>query len=447
MAALAATLFFTASVTAQDCCSHLGKEVQCPPGLAPGSASVEFVPGGTQWQTPTGASVFVPQTSFPACTSTPQQPTLPKAQPTPPTTTPPIPTKPQPPAPTTTPPTVTKPQLTQPTPAPPTAPKPPSGQTLERFPVLPPPAIAPPEFGGGDGTRGPLLNQPPEQPMVPAPPSPDAGKTTHEQIQRLGREFRGQQVASQEVKLKEDPAMACYRRTQATVLDGHAVGHTTDLQTQLGSALGIERAEIGCAAGVLCQSPAYDCAGDFYDASGKLTRVPAFPATAGTDADVASWLATVNAFYEGSYTDAKKAHKLSPGKVQLCVAWARVHFQANPDPSVLQAMTALQEIGGESMVGIDSVWLTNIVRAAEGRGCSTPAPLARNEISGWWVPTADAAAFYAQFRDCARPDVNKLGGCPHPFDAFPGNHVNDDYLFDAESLGARPNAAAAMIGD
>lgn len=52
---------------AQSCCSHQSQSVQCPSGLPAGSRSVQFVPGGTNWATPTGGQVFVPQTSFPAC--------------------------------------------------------------------------------------------------------------------------------------------------------------------------------------------------------------------------------------------------------------------------------------------------------------------------------------------------------------------------------------------
>ena len=57
---------------AKNCCSHQGQSVKCPQGLPGGSSSVEFVTGGTTWQTPTGSQVFVPQTSFPTCTSTPR---------------------------------------------------------------------------------------------------------------------------------------------------------------------------------------------------------------------------------------------------------------------------------------------------------------------------------------------------------------------------------------
>jgi hypothetical protein len=47
-------------------CIHQGQQVQCPPGLPPGSQSVSFVPGGTNWRNSvTGAIVFVPSTTFP----------------------------------------------------------------------------------------------------------------------------------------------------------------------------------------------------------------------------------------------------------------------------------------------------------------------------------------------------------------------------------------------
>lgn len=53
---LGAVLIAAAPVRADDCnkCTHQGKPVKCPADLPPGSKSVEFVPGGTQWVTPTG---------------------------------------------------------------------------------------------------------------------------------------------------------------------------------------------------------------------------------------------------------------------------------------------------------------------------------------------------------------------------------------------------------
>jgi len=45
-------------------CVHLGGPVACPAGLPPGSFSDRFVPGGTNWTTPAGDSVFVPERIF-----------------------------------------------------------------------------------------------------------------------------------------------------------------------------------------------------------------------------------------------------------------------------------------------------------------------------------------------------------------------------------------------
>jgi hypothetical protein len=56
------------ALPAHACCTHQGNNVQCPAGLPDGSMSVAFVSGGTSWQTPTGMTVFVPQSTFPACT-------------------------------------------------------------------------------------------------------------------------------------------------------------------------------------------------------------------------------------------------------------------------------------------------------------------------------------------------------------------------------------------
>ena len=72
IAALAAGVAMSVDAqVADDCCAHLGGSVQCPAGLPPGSRSVQFVSGGTNWQTPSGATVFVPATTFPACTPKP----------------------------------------------------------------------------------------------------------------------------------------------------------------------------------------------------------------------------------------------------------------------------------------------------------------------------------------------------------------------------------------
>jgi hypothetical protein len=58
-------------------CIHQGRQVQCPPGLPPGSQSINFVPGGTNWRNSmTGAIVFVPSTTFPPFMPTPS-PTAP----------------------------------------------------------------------------------------------------------------------------------------------------------------------------------------------------------------------------------------------------------------------------------------------------------------------------------------------------------------------------------
>jgi hypothetical protein len=67
-------------------CVHQGRQVQCPPGLPPGSQSVAFVPGGTNWRnSATGAIVFVPSTTFPpfVASPTPTAPPGPTTQPGP----------------------------------------------------------------------------------------------------------------------------------------------------------------------------------------------------------------------------------------------------------------------------------------------------------------------------------------------------------------------------
>src|SRR5262245_35836458 len=119
--ATALVLLVSATVAAQ-CCTHLGQSVQCPPGLPPGSGSLDFVQGGTMWGTPSGGKVFVPSATFAACSGTPTAPgapsqpsTTPPTSPTaPPATTPkPSPSNPPTattPATTTTPPTPGAPQ-------------------------------------------------------------------------------------------------------------------------------------------------------------------------------------------------------------------------------------------------------------------------------------------------------------------------------------------------
>lgn len=468
-------LFAASASFAQNCCTHQGQSVQCPAGLPPESGSVEFVPGGTEWVTPSGAKVFVPQTSFAACTSPPPSSSTPSTTPAPPTS-PAKPPSPAPPA-TTTPPRTTTPSPTAPTQQPTTTV--PLGTTTPRWPT-------PPPVDSGDGTefRARPLNEP-DSTVVPIPGKPsDDAKATEEQIQRL-RQLREQQPPQERTPstpdqppptvsppdelvlhgrphdalcpgkgctsdLKEDPAISCLRRTHATISDGHGVPHTATLDTQLGLALGIDFAGVGQGpANEAAGTPAYDCGGVFYGPGGKPKKVPPFPpSTARTDADVVSWGASVAAFYQTAYTDAKQGRKLSAGKALLCTNWAETYFSTNPDPSLLQAMTALQQMGAEQMIGQDNVWLTNIVKAGATRGCSTPAPLARRVTTGWWVPLEDAKAFDRLFRDCAEPDVNHVGGCPHSFDTpgGPGNHVNDRYLFDAQNS-TNTSQAAAFFGD
>src|SRR5512142_6437 len=89
MAAVTWPLVASASM-AQGCCTHQGQSVECPAGLPPGSGSVQFVQGGTQWAVPGKGTVFVPQTTFGACTSKPPATSAPTA----PTTTPTTPSEP-----------------------------------------------------------------------------------------------------------------------------------------------------------------------------------------------------------------------------------------------------------------------------------------------------------------------------------------------------------------
>jgi hypothetical protein len=173
-ATLAATLAAAVSsgpAAAQACdCTHQGSSVACPANLPPGSQSIQFVPGGTLWLTPQGQQVFVPQATFPACTT--KTPTPPPAQP---------PTKP----PVQTP--ATPPVQTPQTPPVDTPKTPPVGPPTQR------PPIAPPTDGGrSNEDRARRSIEPPPPPIVVVPPTPDDGKTTDELIRRLGEEVRNQ---------------------------------------------------------------------------------------------------------------------------------------------------------------------------------------------------------------------------------------------------------------
>src|SRR5215831_14102854 len=122
--AISLALWLPSAATAENCGTHLGQSVQLPPGLPPGSTSVQFVPGGTLWRTPDGEMVTVPQVTFPPCTATPPTNTPPPTTKAPPPTIPKSPSTPPPPTTTTPPPTTTSPPTTpakQPTiPPPPT---------------------------------------------------------------------------------------------------------------------------------------------------------------------------------------------------------------------------------------------------------------------------------------------------------------------------------------
>lgn len=224
---------------------------------------------------------------------------------------------------------------------------------------------------------------------------------------------------------------------RATVNDGQGRAHTSTLYEQLGLAVGIDRAELvpllaNCAAG--CS--AYDCGGTFFGAAGRSVQVPAFPSSvAPTDAEVRAWKASVSAFYRSAYVDENGRRRLSPGKAALCTTWRETRFSAKPDPSVLQALTDLQQMGAEAQSAVDTAWLRNIVDAGAKQGCPAPTPRATSDGSAWWLPPQYAKSFLSWYRDCAKPDFDGLGGCPHSFDGprGQGNHVNAQYVTDMQS--------------
>ena len=187
MAAVTWPLVASASM-AQGCCTHQGQSVECPAGLPPGSGSVQFVQGGTQWAVPGKGTVFVPQTTFGACTSKPPATSAPTA----PTTTPTTPSKPSTPT-TTTPsaPSTTTPAQPTPQPATPTSNAPStsapagsdSGTTTPSTPRRPvPPVIGPQET---DLQARPLNEPDTSGGTVPTKPPGGDAKAVEQSMERV----------------------------------------------------------------------------------------------------------------------------------------------------------------------------------------------------------------------------------------------------------------------
>ena len=161
---------FARDLRGDGCCTHQGQQVVCPPGLPPGSASVEFVPGGTQWVTPGGGNVFVPATTFAPCkpvTPTPTPvPLGPTRTPTPTHT--PTPTRvavvPRETPPTPYPTTVT-PRETPVTPSP-------TGVPPRYSPIVPPAVTPPPSTVVNPPAPDGPPRQPPSLPVIPDSPYP-----------------------------------------------------------------------------------------------------------------------------------------------------------------------------------------------------------------------------------------------------------------------------------
>ena len=389
---LSATLFIAAAFASlaargQSCeCTHQGAGVSCPAGLPPGSHSVQFVSGGTQWVTPSGQTVFVPQTSF-ACNG---------------------PTTPQ-----------TVPSSTKPSTSAPNSSHTDRDSGNRRHDALigAGAAVLIDQMHRKDDKHRRAEGSPPEQ----ACDSPSC--------------------ASQ---LREDPAMACYRHVSATVNDGHGMPHTGTLYDQLRDASGIGNASLAptCTQGI-CEAPAYDCGGTFYDGNGEAVHVPPFsPATIRTDEDLKRWKESVSNFYRMSFLDPHRGSRLSPGKADVCSLWAELRSQSEPDPSVLQALDTLQQVGAES-TRPDVPWIDNIQSAGTSDGCGALPLPSGHDMDSFVVPEESARSFLRGFRDCSQNDANRVGGCPHAFD--PANHVNVQYLLSADTSQHVP--ASIFIGD
>ena len=385
-AAFAVSIVSGSPAAAQSCgCSHQGGSVDCPDNLPPGSRSVQYVSGGTMWVTPTNQQVFVPHTSF-VCTS--------------PAT---------------------------------------SVQQSKTHSVQQPVA---PQTGSEKSSS--------ERSNILLDRLIRGRWSRHDKIRRdtsspvMQHDCQGYSCAG---RLQEDPAMVCYRNVSATVTDGNGMTHGDSLYVQLGQAAGIAYAQIQtpgtCAT---CNQPAYDCSGTFYDRDGKPMKVPGLPTSVRSDADITNWKANVQLFYLDAYVE-PHGRRLSPGKAALCTEWAGVSFQAKPDPSLLQALDTLQQIGAESAYRQDRKWQTAIFAAGTAKGCPVPVLPPQHDIESWFVPESSARSFHKGFRDCAQPDTNGVGGCPHAFDAptGKGNFVNDRHLLDADTM---PGASAAFfVGD
>jgi hypothetical protein len=54
-------------------------------------------------------------------------------------------------------------------------------------------------------------------------------------------------------------------------------------------------------------------------------------------------------------------------------------------------------------------------------------------MDSYVLPEGSARSFLREFRDCAAPDTNHVGGCPHRFDQ--DNQVNARFVLSATSTG------------
>ena len=98
-----------------------------------------------------------------------------------------------------------------------------------------------------------------------------------------------------------------------------------------------------------------------------------------------AWKASVSAFYAGASISIPKRASDFCRRVRLCVKWAEVHFQTNPDPSLLQALEMLQRIGAEEMYyHQDGTWQDTHLCCGHGEGCPTPVLPPQHDIESWF---------------------------------------------------------------
>jgi hypothetical protein len=88
----------------------------------------------------------------------------------------------------------------------------------------------------------------------------------------------------------------------------------------------------------------YDCDAGFYDEHGRPERVPVFPRMADPQEDARRWKASVQAFYQGAFTDPHAGSKLDGARADMCQSY-QAERAARADPGIADALRSLEEQG------------------------------------------------------------------------------------------------------